>query len=58
MSPVTQKLAQVYVALILRLLLVLLYKGIMTSHVHIIIGSHQDKLEDIMHDMKMFISKL
>jgi REP element-mobilizing transposase RayT len=30
---------------------------IMTSHIHIIIGSHQDKLEDIMHDMKMFTSK-
>jgi putative transposase len=25
---------------------------IMTSHVHMIIGSHGDKLEDIMRDMK------
>jgi putative transposase len=30
---------------------------IMTSHVHMIIGSHQDKLENIMHDMKIHTSK-
>ena len=30
---------------------------IMTSHVHMIIGSHKDKLENIMHDMKMHTSK-
>jgi len=30
---------------------------IMTSHVHMIIGSKKDKLESIMHDMKVFTSK-
>ena len=30
---------------------------IMTSHVHMIVGSHKDKLENIMHDMKMHTSK-
>jgi putative transposase len=29
---------------------------IMTSHVHMIIGSHQEKLQDIMRDMKSFTS--
>ena len=29
----------------------------MTSHVHMIIDSHKDKLENIMHDMKMYTSK-
>lgn len=29
---------------------------IMTSHVHMIIGSHGDKLEDIMRDMKKYTS--
>jgi putative transposase len=29
---------------------------IMTSHVHMIIGSHQDKLEGIVRDMKSFTS--
>ena len=29
---------------------------IMTSHVHMIIGSQKDKLEDIMRDMKKFTS--
>ena len=30
---------------------------IMTSHIHMIIGSHQDRLEDIMRDMKTHTSK-
>src|SRR5215204_3327148 len=30
---------------------------IMTSHVHMIIGTHQDKMEDIMRDMKTHTSK-
>jgi len=30
---------------------------IMTSHVHMIIGSKKDKLENIVHDMKVFTSK-
>lgn len=41
------------------------YKGleifgwcIMTSHVHMIIGSHGDKLEDIMRDMKKHTSSV
>lgn len=30
---------------------------IMTNHVHLIIGSHQNKLETIVHDMKIHTSK-
>ena len=30
---------------------------IMTSHIHMIIGTHQDKMEDIMRDMKTNTSK-
>ena len=30
---------------------------IMTSHIHMIIGTHQDKMEDIMRDMKTHTSK-
>ena len=30
---------------------------IMISHVHMIIGSKKDKLENIVHDMKVFTSK-
>jgi REP element-mobilizing transposase RayT len=30
---------------------------IMTSHVHLIIGTHQDKMEDILRDFKSFTSR-
>ena len=30
---------------------------IMTNHIHMIIGTHQDKIEDIMRDMKTHTSK-